>query len=100
MCVCPQCKRLEGGMAKLAEASVQLNELNEKLAVQKVVLAEKNAACETLLAEITARTSQATEKKEFAVAKGQDIEEQSKVIKVEKVCVLSFVVGTQSNMPC
>ena len=72
-------------MAKLAEASVQLNELNEKLAVQKVVLAEKNAACEILLAEITTRTAQATEKKEFAVAKGKDIAEQSKVIKVEKV---------------
>ncbi|XP_072163343.1 dynein axonemal heavy chain 10-like [Diadema setosum] len=79
-----QCKRLEGGMAKLAEASVQLNELNEKLAVQKVALAEKNAACEKLLAEITSRTSQATEKKEFAVAKGKDIEEQSVVIKAEK----------------
>ncbi|XP_041455872.1 dynein heavy chain 10, axonemal-like [Lytechinus variegatus] len=79
-----QCKRLEGGMAKLVEASVQLNELNEKLAVQKVVLKEKNDACEILLEEITTRTAQATEKKTFAVAKGKDIEEQSVVIKVEK----------------
>ncbi len=30
-----------GGMQKIAEASVQLNELNDKLAVQKVAVTEK-----------------------------------------------------------
>ncbi|CAH1801914.1 unnamed protein product [Owenia fusiformis] len=79
-----QCERLGGGMQKLAEASEQLNELNEKLAVQKVAVTEKTAACEILLSEITAATSQATEKKELAVAKAVEIEEQSKVITVEK----------------
>ncbi|XP_071826175.1 dynein axonemal heavy chain 10-like isoform X2 [Apostichopus japonicus] len=79
-----QCKRLEGGMAKLAEASVQLNELNEKLAVQKVAVTEKTEACEVLLGEISARTSQAEEKKSFAVSKSKDIQVQSVEISKEK----------------
>jgi hypothetical protein len=49
---CPQCERLAGGMSKIAEASIELHELNAKLAVQKVVVAEKTLACETLLGEI------------------------------------------------
>ncbi|XP_077995609.1 dynein axonemal heavy chain 10-like isoform X2 [Glandiceps talaboti] len=79
-----QCKRLESGMQKLEEASVQLNELNEKLAVQKVAVTEKTKACEELLEEISTRTAQAQEKQKIAVAKGQEIEVQSKIIVVEK----------------
>ncbi|XP_023576433.1 dynein heavy chain 10, axonemal [Octodon degus] len=52
-----QCKRLEGGLDKLKEATLQLDELNEKLAEQKVVLADKSAACETLLEEIVTNTA-------------------------------------------
>ena len=72
-------------MAKLAEASVQLNELNEKLAVQKVAVTEKTEACEALLGEISVRTSKATEKKQAAEGKSKEIEEQSIVIASEKV---------------
>ena len=72
-------------MSKLAEASIQLNELNEKLAVQKVAVTEKTDACEILLEEITIRTEQATEKKQAAEAKGAEIAVQSVTIKVEKV---------------
>ncbi|XP_070572584.1 dynein axonemal heavy chain 10-like isoform X2 [Ptychodera flava] len=79
-----QCTRLESGMTKLEEASIQLNELNEKLAVQKVAVTEKTEACEKLLEEISSGTAQATDKKQIAVAKGIEIEEQSKVIAVEK----------------
>ncbi|XP_064619187.1 dynein axonemal heavy chain 10-like isoform X2 [Lineus longissimus] len=82
--VLAQCDRLVGGLQKLAEASEQLNELNEKLAVQKVAVTEKTEACESLLADITSGTEQATEKKAMAMAKGQEIEEQSKIISVEK----------------
>lgn len=70
---------------KIAEASEQLAILNEKLAVQKVAVTEKTAACEKLLEEIASGTTQATEKKKLAEAKGKDIAEQSKVIEVEKV---------------
>lgn len=52
-----QCKRLEGGLDKLKEATIQLDELNQKLAVQKVVLAEKSIACEALLEEIATNTA-------------------------------------------
>lgn len=50
------CKRLDGGLIKLKEASVQLVELNKKLAEQEIVLAEKSAACEALLREISENT--------------------------------------------
>jgi dynein heavy chain len=72
-------------MDKLEEAAVQLNDLNEKLAVQKVVLMEKTESCESLLAEIAIATKQAEEKKVFALSKSKEIEEQSKIIFVEKV---------------
>ncbi|XP_019715984.1 dynein heavy chain 10, axonemal-like [Hippocampus comes] len=80
-----QCKHLEGGLDKLKEASVQLDELNIKLAEQKVVLAEKSAACETMLVEIAANTTVAEEKKTLAEDKAKEIEEQNKVIAVEKL---------------
>uniref|UniRef100_A0AAY5K1P1 AAA+ ATPase domain-containing protein n=1 Tax=Esox lucius TaxID=8010 RepID=A0AAY5K1P1_ESOLU len=79
-----QCKRLEGGLDKLEEASVQLAELNIKLAEQKVVLAEKSSACEILLQEIATNTAVAEEKKKLAEDKAKEIEEQNKVIAVEK----------------
>ncbi|KAG5280454.1 hypothetical protein AALO_G00060150 [Alosa alosa] len=79
-----QCKRLEGGLDKLEEASEQLAELNTKLAEQKVVLAEKSNACEVLLQEISTNTGVAEEKKKLAEDKAKEIEEQNKVIAVEK----------------
>uniref|UniRef100_A0A8C1QBG0 Dynein heavy chain 10, axonemal-like n=1 Tax=Cyprinus carpio TaxID=7962 RepID=A0A8C1QBG0_CYPCA len=79
-----QYKRLEGGLDKLKEASGQLAELNTKLAEQKVVLAEKTSACEILLEEICSNTAVAEEKKALAEEKAKEIEEQNKVIVVEK----------------
>ncbi|XP_069880965.1 dynein axonemal heavy chain 10 isoform X1 [Dipodomys merriami] len=79
-----QCKRLEGGLDKLKEASIQLDELNQKLAEQKIVLAEKSAACEALLEEISTNTAIAEEKKKLAEEKAIEIEEQNKIIAVEK----------------
>ncbi|XP_075852592.1 dynein axonemal heavy chain 10 [Microcebus murinus] len=79
-----QCKRLEGGLDKLKEAAIQLDELNQKLAEQKIVLAEKSAACEALLEEIATNTAIAEEKKKLAEEKAMEIEEQNKIIAVEK----------------
>lgn len=90
-------------MAKLAEASVQLNELNEKLAVQKVAVTEKTEACEVLLGEISARTSQAEEKKSFAVSKSKDIQVQSVEISKEKVSENIFIISlllSRKNLRC
>ncbi|XP_027024931.2 dynein axonemal heavy chain 10 isoform X2 [Tachysurus fulvidraco] len=80
-----QCKRLEGGLDKLEEASVQLAELNTKLAEQKIILAEKSSACEVLLNEISTNTAVAEEKKTLAEDKAKEIAEQNKVISVEKL---------------
>ncbi|NWI34931.1 DYH10 protein, partial [Sula dactylatra] len=79
-----QCKRLDRGLVKLKEASIQLVELNKKLAEQKIVLAEKSAACESLLQEISANTEVAEEKKKLAEEKAVEIQEQNKIIAVEK----------------
>uniref|UniRef100_A0A8C0ZLW2 AAA+ ATPase domain-containing protein n=1 Tax=Castor canadensis TaxID=51338 RepID=A0A8C0ZLW2_CASCN len=79
-----QCKRLEGGLDKLKEASIQLDELNKKLAEQKIVLAEKSTACEALLEEIATNTAIAEEKKKLSEEKAMEIEEQNKIIAVEK----------------
>uniref|UniRef100_H3DEJ9 Dynein axonemal heavy chain 10 n=1 Tax=Tetraodon nigroviridis TaxID=99883 RepID=H3DEJ9_TETNG len=79
-----QCKHLEGGLDKIKEASEQLEVLNVKLAEQKVVLAEKSTACEALLDEIATNTTVAEEKKVLAEDKAKEIEEQNKVISVEK----------------
>ncbi|XP_054248884.1 dynein axonemal heavy chain 10 [Indicator indicator] len=79
-----QCKRLEGGLDKLKEASVQLVELNKKLAEQRIVLEEKSSACEALLQEISTNTQAAEEKKKLAEEKAAEIEEQNKIIAREK----------------
>jgi len=82
--VLEQCHRLDGGLSKLLAASEQLGELNEKLAVQKVAVTEKTESCEILLAEISARTSVATEKKQLALGKKTEIAEQNVQIVKEK----------------
>ncbi|XP_071880489.1 dynein axonemal heavy chain 10 isoform X1 [Anas platyrhynchos] len=80
-----QCKRLDGGLDKLKEASIQLVELNKKLAEQRIVLAEKSAACEALLKEISANTEVAEEKKKLAEEKAAEIQEQNRIIAMEKM---------------
>jgi dynein heavy chain len=80
-----QCHRLDGGLSKLLVASNQLAELNEKLAIQKVAVTEKSEACEKLLAEISQNTEKAMEKKQMAEAKKEEINQQNKIIVVEKV---------------
>ncbi|NXF04124.1 DYH10 protein, partial [Smithornis capensis] len=79
-----QCKRLDGGLVKLKEAAVQLAELNQKLAEQKIVLTEKTAACEALLQEISTNTEIAEVKKKLAEEKAVEIQEQNEIIAVEK----------------
>ncbi|RMC05733.1 hypothetical protein DUI87_17276 [Hirundo rustica rustica] len=79
-----QCKRLDGGLVKLKEAAVELAELNVKLAEQKIVLTEKTAACEALLRDIKMNTEIAEEKKKMGEQKAIEIQEQNKVIAVEK----------------
>ena len=50
-----------------------------------MAVTEKTEACEVMLAEISKGTTVATEKKGQALEKGAEIEEQSKIIVVEKV---------------
>ncbi|VDK74222.1 unnamed protein product [Dibothriocephalus latus] len=78
------CERLQGGLTKLEEAAVQTDELKKKLDIQRVAVAQQTAACEELLTDITEGQKLATEKKELALVKGKDIEQQAVEIGVEK----------------
>ncbi|KAJ2948630.1 hypothetical protein O0L34_g7885 [Tuta absoluta] len=79
-----QCERLKSGLDKIEEANVQLAELNEKLAIQKVIVAEQTKECETLLEQITKATATATAKKEVAAVKQVEISSKKEVIEQEK----------------
>jgi hypothetical protein len=47
-----QCERLTGGLIKILEVSEELKELNAKLEIKKISVAEKTAECEQFCAEI------------------------------------------------
>ena len=78
-----QCERLSGGLQKIAEASMTLEELNAILAIQRVQVAEQTKNCEKLLTSIGASTDIAMEKKTMSIEKRQQIEEQNEVITKE-----------------
>nr|XP_034180267.1 dynein heavy chain 10, axonemal [Osmia lignaria] len=79
-----QCDRLSGGIQKIAEASVTLNDLNEILAVQRVKVADQTKNCEQLLTSIGESTDIAMEKKKLSEEKRKEIEDQQKVINKEE----------------
>ncbi|CAH8459226.1 unnamed protein product [Dicrocoelium dendriticum] len=79
-----QQRRLQGGLEKLHETGIQIEQLNEKLAVQKVILEEKTSSCEVLMSEIHEATNVATTKKIQAQEKSAELAKQSKVIAMEK----------------
>lgn len=79
-----QCDRLEGGLIKIAEASVELDLLNAKLEKQKVVVAKATEECEKMLLEIKEGTSNAKAKKEIASEKSVEINAQKEVIQTEQ----------------
>uniref|UniRef100_A0A5K3F2S1 AAA_lid_1 domain-containing protein n=1 Tax=Mesocestoides corti TaxID=53468 RepID=A0A5K3F2S1_MESCO len=76
--------RLKVGLEKLKETAKQIDELNAKMAIQKVVLEDKTASCEELMKEIEESTAAATVKKTEAQAKSIEVAAQQKVITKEK----------------
>lgn len=74
------------GLEKLKETAKQIDELNAKMAIQKVVLEEKTISCDELMKEIEQSTAAATVKKTEAQAKSIEVAAQQKVITKEKVC--------------
>lgn len=79
-----QCKRLADGLNKIADAKGEIEALNKKLMRSKKVMDAKTRACAILLKEITGRTAEAKDKKEIAMKKGKEMEDQSRVIQREK----------------
>ncbi|XP_026670097.1 dynein heavy chain 10, axonemal [Ceratina calcarata] len=79
-----QCDRLSGGLQKIAEASLTLNELNEILAVQRVKVADQTRNCEQLLFSIEESANIAMEKKELSEQERINIKEKRKIINKEQ----------------
>ncbi|CAG9765840.1 unnamed protein product [Ceutorhynchus assimilis] len=79
-----QCDRLKSGLSKIEEASGELAILNARLEKQKIVVGKATAECEAMLAEIEEGTNKATEKKDIASLKSQEIEEQARIISIEQ----------------
>ncbi|XP_078791125.1 dynein axonemal heavy chain 10 isoform X3 [Oryzias latipes] len=82
--VLAQCKCLEGSLNRLREAREQIDELNLKLADQKVVLAKKTATCTAFLEEIDKNQTIVKDKKIQVENKAKELEEQNKVIIAER----------------
>ncbi|XP_020287480.1 dynein heavy chain 10, axonemal isoform X2 [Pseudomyrmex gracilis] len=79
-----RCARLSGGLQKIAQASVNLKEMNEILAVQKIKVLDQTKNCEQLLASIGNSTNIAMEKKNLREEKRTEIEEKKKIIATEE----------------
>jgi dynein heavy chain len=79
-----QCQRLSSGLTKLIDAAEQIKVMNEKLEVQQVAVKQKSEACDALLVDISSNTDLAKEKQDLAQTKSKEIEEQNKIIAVEK----------------
>lgn len=80
----------------MRETAEQIDKLNAKLAVQKVVLEEKTKSCEELLKEIETSTENATVKKNEAQTKSVDVVAKQKVITKEKASLNS--IPSASNL--
>lgn len=63
---------------------MELDELNAKLEIQKVVVAKAVAECEEMLEEIKQCTASAEEKKQIAAQRSVEVEEQKRVISIEQ----------------
>ncbi|KAL1464921.1 hypothetical protein WDU94_004526, partial [Cyamophila willieti] len=75
-----QSVRLRKGMAKLADAQVELNLLNQELNAQKLVENAKMKTCEELLAEMNGTKNKFSEKKEKVREKSKEVEIQRALI--------------------
>jgi dynein heavy chain, axonemal len=72
------------GIDKIKEAEIELKKLNDDLALQKIKVTKRTEEVESLLKEIAKGTAEASEKKELAIVKSKEIEEQTKIIDKEK----------------
>ena len=77
-------QRLEGGLNQLIKASENVNLLRQDLTKQNEVVKEKSTECEAMIKEIKARSAEANEKKAQATKKKEELNEDAKVIAVEK----------------
>jgi dynein heavy chain len=76
--------RLLVGIDKIKEAEIELKKLNDDLAIQKVMVTKRTEEVEALLKEIAEATTEAEEKKQLALVKSTDIQEQTIIIDKEK----------------
>ena len=76
--------RLEGGLAKIEETSLEILQLQEELKEKKVILEEKTRINDALMAEISEKSIIVQEKSDIAREQNAELSEESKKIAVEK----------------
>ena len=77
-------KRLEGGLAKLVEASEAVDRMQVELSEKKVIVDEKTINCEALIKTIEEKSSIAKVQQEAATQTQIDVEKASAQIAIEK----------------
>lgn len=87
-----QQQRLAGGLEKIAEAQIELKELDARLQVQRKEVLKRSEECQKLLAEIAEKTSSAREMETEAIEKKKSLDVKQSEIIVKKVSFYKFLL--------
>ena len=85
-----QQQRLAGGLEKIAEAQIELKELDARLQVQRKEVLKRSEECQKLLAEISEKTTSAKEMEAEALEKKDQLDVKQAEIAVKKVLIKRF----------
>ena len=77
-------RRLDGGLQKLIQAAVEVDEMQVELKEAKVVVDRATHECNELLEVISANTATVSAKQEIAIQRESDLKVESEQIAVEK----------------
>jgi hypothetical protein len=82
---------LAGGLEKIAEAQVELKELDARLKVQRKEVLKRSEECQKLLAEIAEKTGSAREMEGEAIEKKKLLDIKQAEIIVKKVFLTKLI---------
>ncbi|CAM6084343.1 unnamed protein product [Calypogeia fissa] len=79
-----QCKRLDGGLSKIAQAKVEVAQMQVTIAEAKVIVDAKTAECNALLEVISKNSDIVNSKQQIALEKQESLSVESEVIARQK----------------
>ncbi|KAL2608324.1 hypothetical protein R1flu_026897 [Riccia fluitans] len=80
-----QCKRLDGGLSKIAQAKVEVAQMQVTVAEAKIVVDAKTSECNALLEVISKNTEVVVAKQNIAQEKQESLSRESEIIQRQKV---------------